>query len=63
MTNKVAGQDQTKNRTTDTMKIQAGLTVINGGRNIHPKETGNDGKHPKSTLNNGWLLVVQVVAF
>lgn len=59
----VAGQDQTKNYTTDNDENPGWTDSHKRQRNIHPKETGNNGKHSQEYLNNGQIaqVVVQVV--
>lgn len=59
----VVGQDQTKNHTTDNDENPGWTDSHKRQRNIHPKETSNDGKHSQEHLNNSQItqVVVQVV--
>ena len=59
----VAGQDKTKNGTTKNDKNPSWTDSHKRERNIHPKETGNDGEHSQEYLNNGQItqVVVQVI--
>ena len=62
-TTQIESQDQTKNDTTKNDENPGWTDSHKRYRNIHPKETGNDGKNSQEYLDNSQItqVIIQIV--